>query len=153
MSLLCGSCRLSGAAVEKTLALPQLQLVEISDSFYDPSYLAVICSSFAFGVQDSGLFWVMTSGNVAVFSAYWFNTGYMFTSVYGSFWKIFIRFRPSYFSGMLGSTADSCSCVRLVWKRHWPWHVQDWSSARVQTWRRQPSSHSAAHQRVDELMG
>ena len=108
-----GSCRFSGAAVEKTLALPQLQLVEKSVTFYVSSYLAVTCSVFAFGVQDSGLFWVMTSGNVPVFRACWFNTGYMSTSVYGGFWKIFIRFRPSYFSAMLGSTADSCSCVRL----------------------------------------
>ena len=45
-----GSCRFSGAAVEKPLALAQLQLVEKS----------VV-----------GLFWVMTSGNVPVFSAYW----------------------------------------------------------------------------------
>ena len=37
-------------------------------------------------------FWVMTSGNVSVFSAYWFNTGYMSTSVYGGFWKIFTYF-------------------------------------------------------------
>ena len=57
-----GSCRFSGAAVEKPLALPQLQLVEKS----------VV-----------GLFWVMTSGNVPVFSAFWFYTGYMSTSVYG----------------------------------------------------------------------
>ena len=27
-------------------------------------------------------------------------------------WKVFTRFGPSYFSAMLGSTADSCSCVR-----------------------------------------
>ena len=62
MSLLCESCRFSGAAVEKTLALPQLQLVEKSDSFYGPSYWAVACSVFAFGVQVCGLFWEMTSG-------------------------------------------------------------------------------------------
>ena len=86
MSLLCESCRFSGAAVEKPLALPQLQLVEKSVVLYVPSYLAVTCSVFAFGVQDSGLFWVMTSGNVPVFSAYWFNTGYMSTSVHGGFW-------------------------------------------------------------------
>ena len=43
--------------MEKTLALPQLQLVEKSDSFYDPSYLAVTCLVFAFGVQVYGLFW------------------------------------------------------------------------------------------------
>ena len=62
MSLLCESCRFSGAAVEKTLALPQLQLVEKSDSFYCPLYLAVTCSVFAFCVQVYGLFWEMTSG-------------------------------------------------------------------------------------------
>ena len=32
----------------------------------------------------------------------------------------------------------------LVWKRHWQWYVQGWSSARVQTWRRQRSSHSCS---------
>ena len=93
-----GSCRFSRAAVEKPLALPQLQLVEKS----------VV-----------GLFWVMTSGNVPVFSAYWFDTGYMSTSVSGGFWKIFTYFLrqggpripksiPSYFSAMLGSTVDIC---------------------------------------------
>ena len=80
------SCRFSGAAVEKPLALPQLQLAGNSVVLYVPSYLAVTRSVFAFGVQDFGLFWVMTSGNVPVFSAYWFNTGYMSTSVYGGFW-------------------------------------------------------------------
>ena len=48
----------------------------------------VRCSVFAFGVQVSGLFWVITSGKVPVFSAYWFNTGYMSTSVHGGFWNI-----------------------------------------------------------------
>ena len=62
MSLLCESCRFSGAAVEKPLALPQLQLVEKSVTFYVPSYSAVTCSVFAFGVQVYGLFWEMTSG-------------------------------------------------------------------------------------------
>ena len=80
MSLLCGSCRFSGAAVEKTLALPQLQLVEKSDSFYDPSNLAVTCLVFARGVQDYGLLWEKTS-RYAVFSASWFNSGYMSASV------------------------------------------------------------------------
>ena len=56
------------------------------------SYLAVTCSVFAFRVQDSGLFWVLTSENVPVFSAYWFNTGYMSTSVYGGFWYFFTYF-------------------------------------------------------------
>ena len=78
--------------MEKTLALPQLQLVEKSVTFYVSSYLAVTCSVFAFGLQDSGLFWVMTSGNVPVFSAYWFNIGYMSTSVYGGFGEIFTYF-------------------------------------------------------------
>ena len=56
------------------------------------SYLAVTCSVFAFRVQDSGLFWVLTSENVPVFSAYWFNAGYMSTSVYGGFWYFFTYF-------------------------------------------------------------
>ena len=29
------------------------------------------------------------------------------------FWKYFTRLGPSFFSALLGSTADSCSCVRL----------------------------------------
>ena len=49
--------------------------------FYEPSYLTVTCSAFAFGVQDYGLSWEKTSGN-AVFSASWFNNGYMFLPVY-----------------------------------------------------------------------
>ena len=48
--------------------------------FYNPSYLAVTCSVFARGVQDYGLFWEKTS-RYAVFSASWFNSGYMSTSV------------------------------------------------------------------------
>ena len=46
------ACRFSGAAVEMSLALPQLQLAEKSDSSNDPSYLTVTCSVFAWGVQD-----------------------------------------------------------------------------------------------------
>ena len=56
------------------------------------SYLAVTCSVFAFRVQYSGLFWVLTSENVPLFSAYWFNTGYMSMSVYGGFWYFFTYF-------------------------------------------------------------
>ena len=109
--------------MEKTLALPQLQLVEKSDAFYVSTYLAVTCSVFAFGVQDSGLFWVMISGNVPVFSACWFNTGYMSASVHGGFWKIFTYFlrqggprisksmpgavHPRISAAMLGSTVDT----------------------------------------------
>ena len=89
-----GSYRFSGAAVEKTLALPQLQLVEKSVTFYVPSHSAVTRSVFAFGVQDFGLFWVMTFGNVPVFSAYWFNTGCMSASVYRDFWKFSLVLDP-----------------------------------------------------------
>ena len=49
--------------------------------FYNPSCLAVTCSVFAGGVQDYGLFCEKTS-RYAVFSASWFNSGYMSTSVY-----------------------------------------------------------------------
>ena len=42
--------------MEKTLALPQLQLVDNSVAFYVSTYLAVTCSVVAFGVQDSRLF-------------------------------------------------------------------------------------------------
>ena len=40
-----------------------------------------LCSVFARGVQDSGLFWENTP-RYAVFCASWFNSGYMSTSVY-----------------------------------------------------------------------
>ena len=51
-----GSCKSSGAAVEKPLALPQLQLVEKSVAFSDPLFLTVTCSVFvfAFGEQVYG---------------------------------------------------------------------------------------------------
>ena len=100
-----GSCRFSGAAVEKTLALPQLQLVEKS--------------------VDSGLFWVMTSGNVPVFSAYWFNTGYMSASVYGGFWKIFTYFLrqggPRIPKSMPGAVHPriSAQCLVRQWIHAW----------------------------------
>ena len=55
--LAAGSCRFSGVAVEKPLALPQLQLVEKSVTFSVPLYLTVTCTVFA-----SGLFWEMASG-------------------------------------------------------------------------------------------
>ena len=120
-----GSCKSSGAAVEKTLALPQLQLVEDSVTFYVSTYLEVTCSVFAFGVQDSGLFWVMTSGNVPVFSAYWFNTGYMSASVYGGFWKIFTYFLrqggPRIPKSMLGAVHPriSAQCLVRQWIHAW----------------------------------
>ena len=106
MSLLCGSCRFSGAAEDKDLGAPQLQLDEKSDSFYGPLYLAVTCLVFAFGVQVYGLFWEILLDVSRI-------QRYLVRSVYGGFWNYFTRFRPSYFSAMLGSTADSCSCVRL----------------------------------------
>ena len=75
-----GSCRFSGTAVERTLALPQLQLFEKSLPLYVPSYLTVTRSVVAFGVQDFGL--LGETPRYAVFSASWFNSGYMSTSVY-----------------------------------------------------------------------
>ena len=77
-----------GLAVQQTVEILVLNLntvidVPVAQVVQVPSYSAVTCSVFAFRVQDSGLFWVMTSGNVPVFSALGFNTGYMSTSVYG----------------------------------------------------------------------
>ena len=76
------ACRFSGAAVEKTFVLPQLQLVEKSDSFYDPSYLAVTCSVCR--LWSTGL-WTFLGDRfrmVSVFSTLWFDSGYMSASVY-----------------------------------------------------------------------
>ena len=62
------------------------------------SLLPLVFGSHLFGVRCSLLeyrildLWVITSGNVSVFSAYWFNTGYMSSSVYGGFWMIFTYF-------------------------------------------------------------
>ena len=64
---------------------------------------------FAFGVQDFGLFWVMTSGNVPVFSAYWFNTGCM--SANGGFG----RFSPIFYVMVdLGSRSRCLVLFTLV---------------------------------------
>ena len=49
--------------------------------FYDLSKMAVACSAFACGVQDYELFLENTS-RYAVFSASWFNSGYMLLPVY-----------------------------------------------------------------------
>ena len=99
----------SGSAVEKTLALPQLQLVEKSDSFYGlriwQSLVRRSPLMYRFMGND---FWMFP-----VFSAIWFNSGYMLRQFTEAFGNNFTRFRPSYFSAMLGSTADSRSCVRL----------------------------------------
>ena len=63
-----------GLAVQQTIEILVLNLntvidVPVAQVVQVPSYSAVTCSVFAFRVQDSGLFWVMTSGNVPVFSA------------------------------------------------------------------------------------
>ena len=87
-----GSCRFSGAAVEKTFALPQLQLVEKSVTFYVPPYLAVTCSVFAFGIQNTGLFWVMTSGTFpysALIGSTLDTCLRQFTEAFGNFSHIF----------------------------------------------------------------
>ena len=75
------ACRFSGAAVEMSLALPQLQLAEKTVSFYDPSYFAVTCSVSP-GEYKSWIFWEMSSGIIPVFSTLWFDSGYMLASVY-----------------------------------------------------------------------
>ena len=80
-----GSCRFSGAAVEKPLALPQLQLVEKSVTFYVPSCSAVTCSVFAFEVQVSGLFWEMTSGFFPYSALFGSTLDTCTASVYGAF--------------------------------------------------------------------
>ena len=111
-----GSCRFSGAAVEKTLALPQLQLAGKSVPCYVPPYLAVTRSVFAFGEQDFGLFWVMTSGNVSVLVQHWIHVYVSLRRLLEDF-HIFSLSRwtsdpevdawccsPSYFRAMLGST-------------------------------------------------
>ena len=52
--------------------------------FHGPLSLTVTCSVFAFGVQDYGSFWETTSRNVFEFSAIWFDSGYVFASVFVS---------------------------------------------------------------------
>ena len=39
-------------------------------------------SVFVFGVEDYGSFWETTPRNVFVFSAIWFDSGYVFASVF-----------------------------------------------------------------------
>ena len=133
MSPLCGSCRFSGAAVEKTVSLPQFAARTLSTT----SYLAVTCSVFAFRVQDSGLFWVLT--------CCWFNTGYMSTSVYGGvgyFSHIFYVKVDlgSRFCAMLGSTVDTC--FASVFETFWPMSLlcSSYRFSWVPSWRRQSSS-------------
>ena len=85
-------CEISSyVSVSSSLVQQWIQIMSVPQ-ISTTSYLAVTCSVFAFRVQDSGLFWVVTSGNVPVVSASWFNTGYMSTSVYGGFWYILTYF-------------------------------------------------------------
>ena len=105
MSLLCESCMFSGAVVEKTFALPQLQLVEKSHSFYGPSYLAVTCSTFVFGAQVYGLFWEMTSGCFP-YSALFGST---LDACYVSLRRI--GFFTCFYVGLLGSCGRVSSCT------------------------------------------
>ena len=103
-----GSCRFSGAAVEKPLALPQLQFVENSVTFYVPSYSAVTCSVFAFEVQDSGLFWEMTSGCFPYSALSGSTLDTCTASVYGAF--------GMYNAGFAGDNAPLA--VFLGWQAH-----------------------------------
>ena len=50
--------------------------------FYGPLYLAVACPTLVLEVYSSSIFWEITPGYI-VFSASWFDSGYMFTSFYG----------------------------------------------------------------------
>ena len=109
------------------------------------SYLAVTCSVFAFGVQDSGLFWVLTSENAPVFSAYWFNTGYMSTSVYGGFWYFFTYFLRQGgpripLCAKLGSTVDTCFASVFVTFLPMSLLCSSCRFSGVPSWRRQSSS-------------
>ena len=108
------------------------------------SYLAVTCSVFAFIVQDSGLFWVLTSEKVPVFSAYWFNTGYMSTSVYGGFWYFFTYFLRQggpRIPVLCNAWFDSGYMLCVSFETFWPMSLLC-SSCRfswVPSWRRQSS--------------
>ena len=122
------SCRFSVAAVEKPLALPQLQLVEKSVTFSVPLCLHGV------RLRSTG-FWTlleMTSGNVCVFSAYWFYTGYMSASVYGGLGvQRYVRVHSSSYGALrdvVHSPSDwlcrrcHCSCrgfVLFVGRRPW----------------------------------
>ena len=49
--------------------------------FYGSSFLATTCS-MSFWSTRYGIFWEIPSGNVPVFSAIWFDSGYMFASAH-----------------------------------------------------------------------
>ena len=68
----------------ETAVIPQLQLVEKSVTFSDPLYLTVICSVFAFEVQDARLFWEMTSGCFSYSALFGSTLDTCTASVYGA---------------------------------------------------------------------
>ena len=109
------ACRFSGAAVEKTFVLPQLQLAEKSDSFYGPSYLAVTCSvcrlrSTRFGL--SGRFFRNYSCIQHSLVRQWLHVGF---SLRG-FWKNFTHLS---FGGLreMTSCLSPYSALSLVRQR------------------------------------
>ena len=92
------SCRFSGAAVEKPLALPQLQLVEKSVTFYEP---LVFGSHFTlFGVRLwSTRVWIfreVTPGMVSVLNTPPFHIGH----IYGVSLRCLLEEFPSYFNAI-----------------------------------------------------
>ena len=132
------------------------------------SYLAVTCSVFAFRVQDSGLFWVLTPENVPVFSAIGSTLDTclrQFTVAFGFFFTYFLRqggpripvlcnawFDSGYM--LCVSFRDFLADVLVVLV------VQVLMGAVVEETVELRRLHSlrnflrgAAHQRVDELMG
>ena len=80
-----GSCSFSGAAVERPLALPQLQLVEKSVTFYEPlciwqSFYCVWCCLWSIGLW---IFREVTPGMVSVLNTPRFHSGHIGVSLRG----------------------------------------------------------------------
>ena len=90
-----GSCRFSGAAVEKPLALPQLQLVDKSVTFF--SVRVCLWSTRVW------IFREMTPGMISVLTTPQFDNGYIFGVILRSLLEEF----SSFFNAMLGSTVET----------------------------------------------
>ena len=74
---------LLGPSVDTRSCVRLRDIWKISWSLYGPLYLAVPCSTlFVLEEKSSSIFWEITPRYV-VFSASWFDSGYMFMSFYG----------------------------------------------------------------------
>ena len=114
----------------------------------------VRCSVFAFGVQDYGISWEVTSGMVSVCNTPWFDSGDVFGVSLRSLLAVACARLVCFVRRHLcrGAQADSHGPVQetieFLLQLQYTDKVIDVllcrSSSRVQTWRRQPSSHSCS---------